>query len=227
MPVTFLLVTRNRPNILRRCLASLIAQTCHDWHLYIVHLDDQSEEAAQVLDVIRDYPDPRIDCSVFAHTPQSLEKMSPHSHYVNFCLDYLKDQGYRGIVAYPCANVEYDPETVALVLFWFERNHEIVAGYVKHERDIWDTAGLNRLGPASMNGHWDIVPPEPGQFITDARGMLDCSQVFHRFQPGLYWSEKPEHKRGNDGEFFTRLAQVTGPIHAIHPGRVLSHEHLM
>lgn len=205
------LVSYQRPNFLKRAVASLQAQTCQDWRCI---LDDISEDPA-VSEVINEIEDMRFTLRFrpLRYSGQAINNDILSSHHA-------------GVIGWMCDNVEYHPTLIERVNAFFEANPTAFACYSTHERDIWSKDGLTRLGSASDFHHWDILPPQNGHALSgDLVGMLDYSQVFHRLPCKARWSENPP-RREVDGLYFSELSRLHGPIYPLFPDDPLTFEHL-
>ena len=216
--ITILLTSYNRPRLIRRTLAALLAQTNPNWRCIL--LDDNSNLAT--LKKIATFKDERIQLVQHKTTPGERATTVRYSALINSVLPTLTE----GIVGYLCDNVEYGPQLVETVEQFFAENPGIFAGYVLHQRDVWTDDGLSRLGTASQYGHWDYTPPNELPMIAPL-GLLDHSQVFHRLPVELAWPEDPQYVASGDGSFFTELVGAYGPIYPMRPGLPLTFEHLL
>jgi hypothetical protein len=131
------------------------------------------------------------------------------------------------LIGFMCDNVEYDPDMITVVNDWFDNRPLSFAGYILHERDMWTTDGKQRLGKAEIADHWNYTPPHANGSITQPAGVLDHSQVFHRWPMACRWSEDIQDVRRGDAVYFNDLVARHGPIDPIATHQVLSREHLV
>lgn len=220
--LTIILTSYNRPLFIRRAITSVIAQTDPRWRLVI--RDDGSDQETR--EAINAYWHQNMHVALFDRRGMTLQERQSKSRYavlINEVLPTVKTP----LVCYMCDNVEYDREFVAQVIDWFETHPERFSGYVWHKRDMWTADGRQRLGDASIAGHWDYTPPVEGVVIQNAMGVVDHSQVIHRLPIAARWEEDISAVGNGDGVFFNRLIAETGRIYPIAPGKVLSMEHLI
>lgn len=223
--LNIILTSYNRPNLIKRTIESLLAQTSDQWRCTI--LDDNSDN--KTLGMIFDYASKNkkfIRAIAHTTTPEQRASTTRYSALINEVLPTLDS----GIVSYLCDNVEYHPDLVRDVLYFFDHAPSIFSGYVMHLRDTWKRDGMDatvRLGTASQFGHWDVTPPEMRVFGEDVRGWLDHSQVFHRLPVDIRWNEDVAMKGGGDGDFFNRLIEATGAIYPIETNGPRTLEHLL
>lgn len=223
-PLTILLTSYNRPQLLRRTLESLLGQNDPDWCCILI--DDGSDQ--DVLDVIQELArGPRFVRHYRRLGKGERIKTTRFSMLLNEQLEQLQE----GVVGYLCDNVEYGFDLTETVNAWFRFHPDAFAGYVPHQRDAWlaeGRDGVKRLGDAMLFGHWNKTPP--GFFhalgLRQVNGRLDHSQVFHRLPTRVRWPEGPEHRHHADGQFFEQLVQAHGPIQRI-AYQILTYEHLL
>lgn len=222
--LTIILTSYNRPNLLRRAIDSLLAQTDDRWHCILC--DDGSDAAARaVVDALADHEQFTVVC--YDTDDETRGTTSRYATLINEQLDRLHDAA--GIVGYMCDNVEYHPTLVGTVNDYFEQHANRFAGYVMQLRDVWHRDGRDGTdyrAPASAWGHWDMLPPVQQTFAGSADGLLDHSQVFHRLPCDARWNEARDTVAHGDGVFFDRLIYYHGPLHQI-TGDVMVTEHLL
>ena len=216
MQLTIILTSWNRPKFVVRAVESVLAQTNPNWRLIIQ--DDGS--GMGTVGKLRRYADSDSRITLHEHTVTNRDKVTRYAVLINEAYQWVNG----GLVGYMCDNVEYKPEMVDSVLAYFAENPDTGAGYVYHERDYWSVSG-HRIGRASDVGHWDYTPPVVRD-IHEPMGMLDHSQVFHRWPIQARWDEDRAAVKCGDGLFFQKLILETGAIKPIRPGKVLSLEHL-
>lgn len=222
MTLNIILTSYNRPRLLQMAIDSLLAQTDNRWHCYLQ--DDNSNEAT--LKVIKQYQDDdRFTVGLHDTSEQERKETTRYSVLINEILSELSD----GIVCTMCDNVSYAPELVEAVLGWFDWHEGYNSGYVPQIRDMYhldvEDAG-EFMGLANAFGHWLIMPPEYLLEISNAYGILDHSQVFHRLPLKVKWNESRDVVLAGDADFYQRLISKRGPIGRI-TKEILSCEHLL
>jgi len=202
---------------LERTIKSLIAQEDDRWHCYLMDDDSGDETWGVILKLAQG-----SHFTVCDHllAPGERSQSTRYSVLINEILPDLDS----GIVGFLCDNVEYSPRLVAEVLSFFEAN-DAHSGYVLHQRDLWRKNG-ERVGDASLAGHWNQTPPRKWDYIGSPAGVLDHSQVFHRVPVDVRWDENISAVGMGDGLYFTKLVEECGPIYAINHNEVLTTEHL-
>lgn len=217
--LNIILTSWNRPNLIKRTIDSLLAQTSDQWRLWIQ--DDGSYKKTR--DIIEGYCEQSDQITAYFRKVSKADRERParYSLLINELLPTFTD----GVIGYLCDNAEYHPDTVQTVLAFFDSNPDVYAGYTDHLRDAWQADGIDgveRIGSASDFGHWNRLPPRSGP-QNYPQGVLDHSQVFHRAPCDIEWPEIDPA----DGYFFNELVRQHGDIMPIAPGQVLTYEHLL
>ena len=222
--LNIILTSYNRPNLIRRTIESLKAQTRGDWFCTV--LDDNSTGATLEAIYAAIGDDPHFEVIEHATTDEQRANTTRYACLINEILPTLDG----GIVGFLCDNVEYHPDLVGDVLDYFEHHPDVFGGYVLHLRDVWKRDGLDGstyLGNATQYGHWDVTPPSLGVFDGNVRGYFDHSQVFHRLPCALRWNEDTAVKTYGDGDYFNRLVETHGPLYPINNDAIRTMEHLL
>ena len=217
--LTIILTSYNRPWLVKRAIQSLLNQTDPNWRLIIQ--DDGSD--IETLQAINMFNDNRI--GVIEHTTSDEERRQKSRYAVLINQAYMLVNGFT-LVGYMCDNVEYDEEMVESVNRYFEYNPDVWNGYILQTRDVWEAETMQPAGTAQSFGHWPELPPLETP-ITNPRGLLDHSQVFHRLPVSARWEEDISAVKCGDAVFFERLIAEHGAIRPIRPGKVLSYEHVL
>lgn len=220
MKLNVILTSYNRPKLLEMAIDSLLAQTDDRWHCYIQ--DDNSKQ--MTVNVVKGFEgDDRFTIGTHNTSEKERQETTRYSVLINEILPDLKD----GVVCTMCDNVEYYPDLVKTVLDWFKDNPKAKSAYVPQTRDFFtDEDAQEWLGWANAYGHWMFMPNQPYDEISNPRGQLDHSQVFHRLPVTMKWNEKRDVVAHGDADFFERMVEKYGPIRRI-TTEPLSVEHLI
>lgn len=203
MNITVLLTAWNRPELLRKAINSVCAQTFVNWRCLV--LDDGSDQ--DTLDMYAAIEDPRIQVHYYLPTPRERAHSTRYSVNINRWLPKLNS----GIVMYMTDNTEYKPELMTTVAAWFVEHPLAFSGYVVSERDCYTMDG-EYLGTAGEYNHWPRMPDRVIPFGGDMTGLLDHSQVFHRVPTRLLWDESIAAKPHGDALFYNRMIKEYGAI---------------
>lgn len=210
--VTVVLTSFNRPNLVRRAIDSVLAQTYADWKLLIV--DDSTDDATW--GVLCGYSDPRI--TVIKATASRAFKMCRYSTNINQALLFVSTP----FVTYLTDDDFYFPtrlEAMVRGISCSEGRH-VVYG---HQRRIrFDADG------AVISHHFakaDQIRAK-AEYVVDHNSVLHCTHCC--FDVNL-WPTSAEHTLHADAGFWARLngagfkfhpVDVLGDQHHIHPNGV-------
>lgn len=216
--LTIILTSYNRPHFVRRAIQSVLDQTDPNWRLLIQ--EDGSD--IETMQAVYSFNDGRISVTQHETADDERKKSSRYAVLINQAYMLV----HTPLIMYMCDNVEYAPDMVASVNRYFGCNPDVWSGYILQTRDVWNTAGTERLGAAQSYGHWPEMPPNEMP-ITQPQGVLDHSQVVHRLPVSARWEESIDTVKFGDAVFFERLVAEHGAIRPIRPGRILSYEHIL
>lgn len=194
MIVSVMLVSHNKPQLVKKAIVSILAQTYPYWQAVVVDsgiLWDQG--------FFQQFHDPRFLMLRSWETPEKLEGKAPAPYLFNSIVSGGLIQGQ--LLMYYCDDDILYPECFATFVHFFKKNPDVMAAYASQDLGI-----VRADGSCELVGRRLALHPAG----SSCSGMpLDCVvdglQVCHRVEVWEPWDESKDHETHSDGVWLESL----------------------